>query len=131
MPNNKVALVTGSATGAGRAIALRFAREGYAVVVNYSKSAKEAQETFDAVRAHGVSALLCKATVADDAQVRAMVSRCASELGGLDVLVNNAGTTHFIDHTELESVTEQVWDDIFSVNVRGAFQCIRAAAPLL
>jgi 3-oxoacyl-[acyl-carrier protein] reductase len=131
MPNNKVALVTGSATGAGRAIALRFAREGYAVVVNYSKSAKEAQETFDAVRALGVPALLCKATVGDDSQVRSMVRRCASELGGLDVLVNNAGTTHFIDHTELEAVTDAIWDEIFQVNLKGAFYASRAAMPLL
>jgi 3-oxoacyl-[acyl-carrier protein] reductase len=131
MSNTKVALVTGSATGAGRAIVLRFAREGYAIVVNYSKSVSEAKETFDAARALGVPALLCKATVADDAQVRAMVNRCASELGGLDVLVNNAGTTHFIDHTELAALTDAIWDEIFQVNLKGAFFASRAAMPLL
>jgi 3-oxoacyl-[acyl-carrier protein] reductase len=131
MPQTKVALVTGSATGAGRAVALRFAREGYAVAVNYSRSEAEAQETFAAVRAHGVPALLCKATVADDAQVRAMVARCAKELGGLDVLVNNAGTTHFIPHTDLEAVTDAAWDEIFQVNLKGAFYTCRAAMPML
>lgn len=127
----KVALVTGSATGAGRAIALRFAAQGLAVAVNYSRSEADARETLAAVERLGVPALLCRANVADDAAVRALVAQVRDTLGGLDVLVNNAGTTHFIDHADLEAVTDQVWDDIFSVNVRGAFQCIRAAAPLL
>src|SRR6185436_9604573 len=98
MSSQKVALVTGSATGAGRAVALRFARRGFAVAVNYSRSEADANETFAQVRALGVPAILCKATVADDGQVRAMVERCRAELGGLDVLVNNAGTTRFISH---------------------------------
>jgi 3-oxoacyl-[acyl-carrier protein] reductase len=106
----KIALVTGSATGVGKAVALRFARAGMAVAVNYSRSEAEAQETFDEVRRLGVPAILCKADVADDAAVRAMVGRCRDELGGLDVLVNNAGTTHFIDYRDLEALTDEVWD---------------------
>src|SRR5262245_46954150 len=131
MANTKVALVTGSATGAGRAIALRFARRGFAVAVNYSRSEAEGNETFAQVESLGVPALLCRATVADDAQVRAMVERCHTELGGLDVLVNNAGMTHFIPHTELEAVTDVVWDEIFQVNLKGAFYASRAAMPHL
>jgi NAD(P)-dependent dehydrogenase (short-subunit alcohol dehydrogenase family) len=129
--SHKVALVTGSATGAGRAIALRFARRGFAVAVNYSRSEADANETIVHVRTLGVPAILCKATVADDAQVRAMVERCRVELGGLDVLVNNAGMTHFIPHTELAAVTDAVWDEIFQVNLKGAFYASRAAMPLL
>ena len=68
----KVALVTGSATGAGRAIAVRFAKLGLAVAVNYSRSEKEAEETFAEVKGHGGPAILCKANVADDATVRSM-----------------------------------------------------------
>src|SRR5687767_11269990 len=101
----KVALVTGAATGIGRAVALRFAARGLAVAVNYSRSEAEANETLAGVQAHGVPALLCRANVADDAAVRAMVARCKDELGGLDVLVNNAGTTRFIDHADLDAVT--------------------------
>src|SRR5262249_11732193 len=101
----KSALVTGAATGIGRAAALRFARHGYAVAINYSRSEKEAEETAAEVRRQGVPALLCRANVADDAAVRAMVARCRAEFGGLDVLVNNAGTTHFIEHTNLDALT--------------------------
>ena len=131
MTTRKVALVTGSATGAGRAIALRFAQNGYAVAVNWSRSEADAKETLAAVQKLGVPAILCKATVADDALVRAMVERCRVELGGLDVLVNNAGTTHFISHDDLEAVTDPIWDEIFQVNLKGAFYACRAAMPLL
>ena len=131
MTPSKVALVTGSATGAGRAIALRFAKHGYAIAVNYSRSESDAEATLAEVRKLGVPAILCKCTVADDAQVRAMVERCRVELGGLDVLVNNAGTTHFIPHTDLEAVTDAAWDEIFQVNLKGAFYACRAAMPLL
>jgi 3-oxoacyl-[acyl-carrier protein] reductase len=127
----KVALVTGSATGAGRASAVRFAKLGYAVAVNYSKSEADARETESLVRSCGVPAILCKATVADDTQVKAMVERVRKELGGLDVLVNNAGMTHFIAHTELEALSDAIWDEIFQVNLKGAFYCTRAAMPLL
>ena len=127
----KVALVTGSATGVGRACAVRFAKLGYAVAVNYSKSAADAKETAELVRSCGVPVLLHQATVGDDAQVRAMIARVKEELGGLDVLVNNAGTTHFVAHTDLDALTDAVWDEIFQVNLKGAFYCTRAAMPLL
>jgi 3-oxoacyl-[acyl-carrier protein] reductase len=127
----RTALVTGSATGAGRACAVRFAKLGFAVVVNYSKSEADAHQTAEMVRACGVPVLLHKATVADDAQVREMVARTQAELGGLDVLVNNAGMTHFIPHTDLDAITDAVWDEIFQVNLKGAFYCTRAAMPLL
>jgi 3-oxoacyl-[acyl-carrier protein] reductase len=127
----KAALVTGSATGAGRAIAVRLATLGMAVAINYSRSEKEAEESLDAVKACGVPGLLCKADVGDDRAVRAMVARCHEEFGGLDVLVNNAGMTHFIDHTNLDALTDEVWHDIFQVNLKGAFYASRAALPLL
>lgn len=129
--DRKVALVTGSATGVGRACAVRFARLGYAVAVNYSKSEAEANETAALVEACGVPALVHKATVGEDAQVRAMVARVRDTFGGLDVLVNNAATTHFIAHADLDALTDAVWDEIFQVNLKGAFYCCRAALPLL
>jgi 3-oxoacyl-[acyl-carrier protein] reductase len=115
MSTRKVALVTGSATGIGRAVAVRFAREGLAIAVNFSRSAKEAEETLAAVKGLGVPAIVCQADVADERAVKAMVARCQSELGGLDVLVNNAGTTRFIDHKDLAALNADVWDEIFAV----------------
>ena len=131
MSLERVALVTGSATGIGRAVAWRFADRGFAVTVNYSRSKLEAEETADGVRRRGAKVLVVAANVADDAAVRAMVDRSVRELGGLDVLVNNAATTHFIPHTDLEGITSQVWDDILDVNLKGTFFGCRAAMPHL
>jgi 3-oxoacyl-[acyl-carrier protein] reductase len=127
----KVALVTGAATGIGKAVALRFARRGLAVGINYSRSRHEAEETLAEAQSLGVPAELFACNVADDQAVRAMVAQCQQQLGGLDVLVNNAATTRFIDHGDLESLTDEVWDEILAVNLKGAFYCCRAALPLL
>jgi 3-oxoacyl-[acyl-carrier protein] reductase len=127
----KVALVTGSATGVGRACAVRFAQLGYAVVVNYSKSEADALDTLTLIENAGAPALLCKANVAEETQVTDMIAATVAAFDRLDVLVNNAATTHFVPHTDLDALTEQVWRDIFGVNVMGAFYCTRAAMPLL
>jgi 3-oxoacyl-[acyl-carrier protein] reductase len=131
MEQQRVALVTGSATGIGRAVAWRFAERGFAVTVNYSKSKDEAEETAEGVRARGGLAIVVEADVADDTAVRAMVERTVETFGGLDVLVNNAATTYFVPHTDLDGLTGQVWDDILSVNLKGTFFGCRAAMPHL
>lgn len=127
----KVALVTGSATGIGRACAVGFAALGFEVVVNYSRSEDDARETVRLVEAHNVRALLHQCDVGDDAAVRAMLAAVEQKFGRLDVLVNNAGTTYFIDHKNLEELTEEKWDRILQVNLKGPFFCVRAAVPLL
>jgi 3-oxoacyl-[acyl-carrier protein] reductase len=131
MSARRVALVTGSATGIGRAVAWRLADLGYAVAVNYSRSRAEAEETAEGVRARGAEPLVVQANVADDAAVRALVTGTVDHFGGLDLLVNNAATTHFIPHTDLEAVTDAVWDDILAVNLKGTFYGCRAAMPPL
>jgi 3-oxoacyl-[acyl-carrier protein] reductase len=127
----KAALVTGSAVGTGRATALELARRGYDIAVNYSRSAPEAEETAAAVRALGRRALCIQADVADDAAVRRMVAETVEHFGRLDALVNNAGTTSFIAHDDLEGVGEADWEKIFAVNLKGPFYAVRAAAPAL
>jgi len=127
----KVAVVTGSATGVGRACAVRFAKLGFAVVVNYSKSEADAKETVKLVEAAGAPVLLCKAHVGREDEVKAMVALAAATFGRIDVLVNNAGTTHFVAHSDLDALTDAVWDEIFQVNVKGAFYATRAAMPHL
>src|SRR3954464_9323795 len=102
MSEPRIALVTRSATGIGRSVAWRLAERGFAVTVNYSKSRAEAEETADGVRERGGEALVIQADIADDTAVRAMVERTAEEFGGLDVLVNNAATTFFVAHHDLE-----------------------------
>jgi 3-oxoacyl-[acyl-carrier protein] reductase len=129
--SQKVALVTGSATGIGRAVAIRFAQQGVAVCVNYSRSKEEAQETLAQVRKEGVPGILCQCNVAVEQAVQDMVDRCVQDLGGIDILVNNAGTTRFIDHTNLEELTEEVWDEILGVNLKGSYFCCKAAMPVM
>lgn len=131
MAKPRVALVTGSATGIGRAVAWRLADRGLAIAVNYSKSMAEAEETADGVRARGALVRLQRANVGDDAAVRAMVEGTVEEFGGLDILVNNAATTYFVAHTDLDGLTDQVWDDILQVNLMGTFYGCRAAMPHL
>ena len=129
--HEKVAIVTGAAVGTGRAVAVGLARQGCHVVVNYSKSESEAEATAAECRLLGVRAIPIQADVADDAAVRSMVARGVAELGRLDVLVNNAGATAFIAHDDMEGVTDAVWEHVLGVNLKGPFQCIRAALPAL
>ncbi len=131
MSSKRVALVTGSATGIGRCTAWKLAERGYSITVNFSKSKAEADETAEGVRSRGAEAIVIQADVSDDASVRAMVERTVDSFGGLDVLVNNAATTHFVAHTDLEGLTNQVWDDILNVNLKGTFFACRAAMPHL
>lgn len=128
----KAAIVTGGGTGVGRATALALARGGCSVLVNYSRSRAEAEQTAADVSALGVKGIAVQADVADDAACRRMVSEAFAAFGALHVLVNSAGTTRFIALDKLDKVQTEDWEQIFAVNLRGPFQCIRAAKePML
>src|SRR5262245_36952957 len=117
MTSKKAALVTGAASGIGRAVALALARAGHDVAINYSKSESSAKGVADEAKKSGARALLARCDVADEAGVRAMLKSVEKEFGRLDVLVNNAGTTAEWKLGDLESLSLQDWDRVFAVNV--------------
>lgn len=123
----KAAVITGGGTGVGQATGIELAKRGCSVLVNYSRSQAEAEETASAIEKHGVKAIPFKADVSVDDDCRKMVNAAVSEFGRLDILVNNAGTTRFVTDTDLEGVTHEDWERTLMVNLKGPFQCARAA----
>jgi 3-oxoacyl-[acyl-carrier protein] reductase len=126
-----VVLVTGSATGIGRATACRFAAKGYDVVINYSRSEAEARETCRLVESLRAKALLIQCDIGDNAAVCKMFEQIETTFGKLDILVNNAATTFVVPFHDLEAMSEDKWDEILRVNVKGTFFCIKASVPML
>ena len=131
MDRRKRALVTGGATGIGRAAVLHLARAGFDVALNYRSSADAARAVAAEAQALGAKVLLLAADVADDVQVRAMLKQVEAAFGGLEALINNAGTTISTPPKDLDVVSVKDWDRVFAVNVRGLFLVTRAAVPLL
>jgi len=115
----------------GRAACIAFARRGVSVAVNYAHSSQAAEETAAEIRGAGGQAIAIRADVSNEKDVKAMMDRVASELGGLDFLVNNAGWSTVIPHSELSGLTDEIWDRTLNTNLRGPFYCVRAAEPLL
>ncbi|MDU4696152.1 MAG: SDR family NAD(P)-dependent oxidoreductase [Paenibacillus sp.] len=129
--HNKVVLVTGGGTGIGRATALLLAERGAIVAVNYSRSAAEAEETVQAIQQFGGRAIAIRADVSSNEEVVTMIEHIVKRFETIDYLVNNASITRYIAMEDLDAVTEEAWDDLFAVNVKGMFNCARAAAPYL
>lgn len=125
------ALVTGAATGIGRSAALALARNGYDVVINFSRSEEAAKATATDAEAAGARTLLYRCDVSDDACVRAMLDAAKEKFGRLDALINNAGTTIDVEPKNLAGVKVEDWNRVFGVNVLGLFLVTRAAVPLL
>jgi NAD(P)-dependent dehydrogenase (short-subunit alcohol dehydrogenase family) len=128
--DGKVALITGGDSGIGRAVAVLFAREGADVAIVYLREEQEdAEETREAVEREGRRALLLPGDVTDPEQCREAVEKTVSELGHLDVLVNNAA---FQQHQEnLEEISDEQWEHTFRTNIFGYFYMARAALPHL
>ncbi len=128
---NSVAIVTGSSSGIGAAIVRLFAEHGCHVAINYSNNEEGARAVAADCERHGVRTLVHRANVAEDADCRALVEATLQEFGRIDVLVNNAGTTKFCDHANLDGLDKQDFLDLYAVNTVGAFQMTRAAEEAL
>ncbi len=128
---NAVYIVTGSSAGIGQACAERLAAGGGRVVVNYSSRKAEAEAVAESCRAGGGEAIVVQANVADDADCRRLARAALDKWGRIDGLVNNAGTTRFAAHDDLDALQAEDFQQIYSVNVIGAYQMIRAVAPAM
>ncbi|MBF0276505.1 MAG: SDR family oxidoreductase [SAR324 cluster bacterium] len=129
--NNKIAIVTGGGTGVGRATSLKLASKGCSVLVNYSRSNKEAEQTARECQQLGVWAEPFQGDISNDEDCQAMVSTVEKKYGKLDILVNNAGNTVAVPHHNLGGISRDDWDRILGVNVIGTFQMTRAAEKAL
>ena len=127
----KTALVTGSASGVGAASCIEFAKRGWNVVINYSKSKSEAYEIAKICKNLGVKTLVCKANIANEEDCKHLVDESIKTFGSIDVLVNNAGTTKYCDYGNLEGLNKKDFQDIYEVNVIGAYQMVKLVAPYL
>jgi 3-oxoacyl-[acyl-carrier protein] reductase len=123
--SSRVAIITGASRGIGRAVALAFAKAGADVVVNYARNDAAAAEVADLIRSAGQRVLLFKADVSDPEAADNMVKAAQAEFGRVDILVNNAGINR--DNLVLRMKDED-WDAVLSTNLKGAFNCARAAA---
>ncbi|MBP1560957.1 MAG: 3-oxoacyl-ACP reductase FabG [Oscillospiraceae bacterium] len=123
---NKTVLITGASRGIGRAAAAAFAQNGYDVAVNYNKSAEAAETLCTELSRYGVKVKSFSADVADKSAVNEMVRKIEGDLGKISVLVNNAGIA---EQALFSDITEEMWDRMFAVNVKGAYNCTQAVLP--
>ena len=128
---NRVAVITGSATGIGAATAELLAGDNWNVLINYTRSAQEARETAGRCEQQGGETALYAGSVATDEHCRNIVALALRRWGRVDALVNNAGTTKVVPPKNLEDLDAADFERIFSVNLVGAYQMARAAAPAL
>ena len=123
----KVAVVTGGDSGIGRAVVIAFAREGADVVISYLSEDDDAEATAELVRAAGRKAVLVRGDVSDPQHCRSIIERAIDELGGVDVLVNNAAFQ--MNHTDIQDVSDEEWEHTFATNVSAMFYLVKAAVP--
>jgi 3-oxoacyl-[acyl-carrier protein] reductase len=127
----RTAIVTGGATGIGRAIATRLAAAGFRVAINYSASEAEALDAASALDEIGAECMVVRGDVAEDADCRRLTGEVVARWGRVDALINNAGYTRAVPIADLDDVVESDWDRTFAVNVKGPFLMTRACAPML
>jgi 3-oxoacyl-[acyl-carrier protein] reductase len=128
---DRVVVVTGGGTGIGRAISEHFAAAGARVVVNYSRSRDDAEDTVKGIQAKGGTAVAMAADISKDEDAKRLMDGAVREFGKLDYLVNNAGWSQRVPHAQMDQLTDEIWNRVFETNLHGAFYCVRAAAPYL
>jgi len=123
--SGKVAVVTGSSRGIGRATALRLAAGGAKIVVNYQGNEQAAAEVVEQIRSAGGEAIAVQADIRDVPQAQALIEAAKEAFARIDILVNNAGTTR---DTLIMRMSEEDWDVVIDTNLKGAFNCIKAVS---
>ena len=123
--DNKVAIITGSDSGIGRAIAIQFAKEGATVVVNYAHNQQKAEEVRQIIQQNNGKALVIQADVGQYQQAMGLIHQVAEQFNRLDIMVNNAGMEI---HSPFVDVTEEQFDRVVAIDLKGAFFCAQAAA---
>jgi len=126
--NRKTIIITGASRGLGRATALKFGKEGWAVAVNYKVSKSSADEIVDEIVKSGGEAFAVKADVRQCSEVEAMISETISRFGSIDALINNAGTG---TGGLMLKLSEQTWNDIIDINLKGSFNTIKAVSRVM
>ena len=126
-----VAIVTGSSSGVGAACARQLAEKGCHVVINYAHNAQGAEATRVACEEFGVETEVVKADVAEDSDCKSLADAAVRKWGRIDVLVNNAGTTKFCDHEDMDALDVEDFLTIYRLNVVAAFEMIRACTPAM
>jgi glucose 1-dehydrogenase len=126
--SGKRALVTGAGMGIGQGIAIELARQGADVAIHYAHSEKDANETASEIERLGVGHALVQGDLSKASECERVVDEAANSLGGLDVLVNNAGVTRALDFLDTDEAT---YDEMFDLNMKGYFFCARRAVPLM
>ena len=125
---DKVAIVTGSSRGIGKAIALAFAKEGADVVVNFVRNLQAAEETAEQVRALGRQAMVVRADISERDEVNRMVKKVVEKFGKIDILVNNAGV---VTLGPAEELSEKAWDRDINIDLKGVFLCSQAVGKVM
>jgi len=125
---DKVALITGAGRGIGRAISLEFAKEGASVIINYNKSKEGAEEVKNEIEKIGSRSITIKADVSKKEEIEEMVEKILDKFEKIDILVNNAG---IISAAPLQELTEEDWNKIMGVNLKGVFLCSKLVSKIM